>query len=143
MSFIRAIVATSKSKRFWLWEIAGAVLYGVPAIVRFVTGTAVIPILNFPGRWVWHIVPGNFLEKLLINAFFPGGAGGVAGEIFISNYEGKAVKGKTKYLSRLAGALAQTIVWSTFQYIGYSFLITMPYEETYLNTYLSSQSTQS
>jgi len=56
-------------------------------------------------------------KKFLINAFFPGGAGGVAGEVFVSNYRGKAVKGKAKYTARLSGALAQTALWSAIQYL--------------------------
>lgn len=110
-----------------MWEAAGAVLYCIPVVIRFITGTADIPILNFPGFWIGHFIPGNFLEKLLVNAFFPGGAGGIAGEIFSSNYRGEAVRGKTKYLSRLAGALLQTTAWSMFQYWGYSLVIIMPY----------------
>src|SRR3990170_5351921 len=127
MSLHRATVATLRSKRFWLWEVAGVVLYSIPVAIRFATRTVSIPILNFPGFWIGHFIPGNFLEKLLVNAFFPGGAGGIAGEIFISNYKGEAVRGKTKYLSRLAGALLQTTAWSVFQYWGYSLLVTMPY----------------
>ncbi len=67
------------------------------------------------------------MEKILVNAFFPGGAGGVAGEIFASNLKGEAVKGKAKYLHRLSGALLQTAVWSAFQYFGYSLSLIGPY----------------
>jgi len=119
----RAIMSTIRSKRFWLWEIGGAIIYGIPVAIRFTTKSMAIPILNFPGFWIGHFIPGNFVEKILINAFFPGGAGGIAGETFVSNYKGEAVKGKTKYLSRLGGALLQTAAWSAFQYWGYSLLI--------------------
>src|SRR4030042_2796112 len=126
MSLRKAAIATMRSKRFWLWEVAGAVLYCIPVAIRFATRTVSIPILNFPGFWIGHFIPGNFLEKILVNAFFPGGAGGVAGEILASNWKGKAAKGKAKYLYRLGGALLQTAAWSAFQYFGFSLLIMGP-----------------
>ena len=127
MSLRSAITATLRSQRFWLWQIFGAFLYAIPVAIRFATGSVVIPILNFPGFWIGHFIPGNFLEKLLINAFFPGGAGGIAGEVLVSNYKNEAVQGKTKYLSRLGGAMLQTTAWSAFQYWGFSFFIIGPY----------------
>ncbi len=126
MGLHEAAVSTLRSKRVWLWEIIGAVIYGIPVIIRFVTRSVVIPILNFPGFWVWYIIPGNFVEKLIVNAFFPGGAGGVAGETFMTTYRGAAPTGRNKYLSRLAGALLQTTIWALFQFWGYSLLINMP-----------------
>jgi hypothetical protein len=127
MNLINAIAETLKSKRFWLWQVSGAIIYSVPVAIRFFSGNVIIPILNFPGFWIGHFIPGNFLEKLLINAFFPGGAGGLAGEIFVSNYKGKLISGKTKYQSRLGGALLQTAFWAFFQYWGYSLLILGPW----------------
>lgn len=127
MNLRGAAVATVRSKRFWLWEVAGIVIYSIPVAIRFAIKNVSIPILNFPGFWIGHFIPGNFLEKLLVNTFFPGGAGGVAGETFVSNIKGEAVRGKTRYLSRLAGALLQTTAWSAFQYWGYLLLITGPY----------------
>jgi hypothetical protein len=127
MKLLEAVGATLRSKRLWWWELGGAVIYGIPVTIRFVTGEVVIPFLNFPGFWIGHLIPGNFLEKVLVNAFFPGGAGGVAGEILASNLKGKAVKGKAKYKHRLTGALLQTAVWSVFQFFGYSLLLIGPY----------------
>jgi hypothetical protein len=127
MSLRRAAKATLKSKRFWLWQAAGIIIYAIPVAVRFATKSVAIPILNFPGFWIGDFIPGNFLEKLLVNSFFPGGAGGVAGEEFFNNYRGFAAKGKAKYLHRLAGAIAQTAVWSAFQFVGYSLSINGPY----------------
>jgi len=127
MNLRRAVMATLKSKRFWLWEIAGAIIYGIPVAIRFVTKSVEIPILNLPGFWIDHYIPGNLLEKILVNAFFPGGAGGVAGELLVSNYKGEEVKGKKKYLARLGGALLQTAAWSAFQYWGYSLMIMGPW----------------
>ncbi|MCJ7763024.1 hypothetical protein MUP38_06185 [Candidatus Bathyarchaeota archaeon] len=127
MKLHKAAVATLRSKRFWWWELGGAVIYGIPVAIRFITKSVSIPFLNFPGFWVGHFIPGNFVEKILVNAFFPGGAGGVAGEIFASNRKGEAVKGKAKYLHRLGGALLQTAVWSAFQYFGYSLSLMGPY----------------
>ena len=102
-------------------------IYGIPAVIRFITKSISIPFLDFPGFWVGHFIPGNFVEKILVNAFFPGGAGGVAGEVFASNLKDEAVKGKAKYLHRLGGALLQTAAWSAFQYWGYSLSIMGPY----------------
>ncbi len=123
MSLRIAVARTLRSRRFWTWELGGAVLYAIPAAIRLATGSSYIPILSWPGFWLWHFIPGNLVEKILINAFFPGGAGGVAGEIFASNIRGEAVKGKTKYLARIGGALAQTAAWSAFQFWGYSYAI--------------------
>lgn len=120
-------MATLKSKRVWLWQISGVIIYLVPVTIRFATKSIAIPILNFPGFWIDHFIPGNLLEKILVNAFFPGGAGAVAGETFVSKYKNMVIKGKNKYSSRLAGALLQTTVWSVLQYAGYSLMISGPY----------------
>ena len=127
MKLRRAIGATLRSNRFWVWQLAGVIIYGIPVVIRFATGSVEIPILNFPGFWIGHYIPGNMLEKVLVNAFFPGGAGGVAAEVLINNYKGKAVEVKTKYLSRLGGALVQTGVWSAFQLWGFSLMILGPW----------------
>ncbi len=127
MELHRAVVATLKSKRFWWWELGGAVIYSIPVAIRFITKSVAIPFLNFPGFWIGHFIPGNLAEKILINAFFPGGAGGVAGEVFASHRKGEPVKGKMKYVHRLAGALLQTAAWSAFQYWGYLLFIMGPY----------------
>jgi hypothetical protein len=128
MKLHRAIEATLRSKRFWVWQLAGAIIYGIPAAIRFATSNSQLPILSLlETPMIDHYVPANLVEKILVNAFFPGGAGGVAGEVFVSNYNGVAVKGKAKYLSRLGGALLQTAAWSAFQYWGYSLDIVGPW----------------
>ena len=127
MELRRAIGATLRSKRFWLWQIGGAILYGIPVAIRFITKSVYIPILSLPGVFINHYIPSNLVEKILINAFFPGGAGGVAGETLASNYKGEAIRGKTKYLARLGGALVQTSAWSAFQYWGYFLWISGPH----------------
>jgi hypothetical protein len=127
MNLKNAAIATLTSRRVWLWQIAGVFIYLIPVAIRFFTGSVAIPILNFPGFWIGHFIPGNFLEKLLINAFFPGGAGGILGETFAKEYHDEAPIGKTKYLSRLYGALLQTAVWSAFQYWGFTLMINGPY----------------
>jgi hypothetical protein len=127
MKLLRAALETIRSRRVWLWQIAGVVIYLIPVGIRFATKNVAIPILNFPGFWIGHFIPGNLLEKLLVNAFFPGGAGGVTGEVFATKIKGSALKRKTKYLSRIAGALGQTAVWSAFQYWGYSLIVSGPY----------------
>ena len=127
MNLLRAAKATLRSKRFWLWQISGAIIYAIPVAIRFITKSGYIPILSLPGFWVSHYIPGNLVEKFLVNAFFPGGAGGVAGELLGSNYKNEPVKGKAKYLSRLGGALLQTAAWSAFQYWGHSLMILGPW----------------
>jgi hypothetical protein len=127
MNIRTALVVTFRSRRFWLWQICGCIIYGIPVLIRFTTGSMVIPILNFPGFWIGHFIPGNFLEKIIVNAFFPGGAGGIAGEIFFSNYQNTAINKKRKYVYRLAGSLLQTSAWSIFQFAGYYLLIMGPY----------------
>ena len=127
MRLRRAIASTLRSKRFWEWEVGGAIFYGIPVVIRFVTKSNYIPILSLPGFWISYYIPGNLVEKILVNAFFPGGAGGVAGETIVSNHKGEAIKGKTKYLARLGGALVQTSAWSAFQYWGYFLWISGPH----------------
>ncbi len=128
MKLLRAIGATLRSERFWVWQISGAIIYGIPATIRFATGNVQLPILSLlETPAIDHYVPANLVEKILVNAFFPGGAGGVAGEVLVSNYNRDAVKGKAKYLPRLGGALLQTAAWSAFQYWGYSLMILGPW----------------
>jgi hypothetical protein len=128
MQLRKAVVATLGSRQVWWWELGGAVIYGIPAAIRFATGSIHLPILSLLEiSWVDHYIPGNLVEKVLVNAFFPGGAGGVAGEIFANNLKGGVAKGKAKYLRRLGGALLQTAVWSAFQYFGYSLSLIGPY----------------
>ena len=121
-----AFVATLRSRRFWVWELGGAFIYALPVLVRYATGSNEIPILNFPGFWIEHLIPGNMLEKVLVNAFFPGGAGAVAGTIFAGYYRAGVVAGKKLYIARLGGALGQTGLWSLFQLLGYSLMISGP-----------------
>ena len=103
-------------------------IYAIPATIRYATGDVVIPLLNFAGVWISFIlIPGNLFEKILVNAFFPGGAGGVAGEVFANNHKGEVVTGRAKYLNRLGGALVQTAVWSAFQFFGSFLLIPGPH----------------
>ncbi len=127
MNVLGAAKQTLKSRRFWAWQIGGAILYGIPVAIRFITRSQYIPILSYPGDWVWHFIPGNLVEKFLVNAFFPGGAGAVAGEIFFSNYKGEAVRGKNKYKARLVGAMAETAAWTAFQFAGYLLFIIGPF----------------
>jgi hypothetical protein len=121
-----AVIALLRSRRFWVWELAGIVIYAIPVVVRYATGMVEIPFLNFPGFWIAHVIPGNLLEKILVNAFFPGGAGAVAGEVFANNYTDEVVTRKRKYWARLSGALGQTAIWSAFQLWGYFLLIPGP-----------------
>ena len=120
---LKAMVATLKSRRFWTWEFGGAIIYAIPVAIRYATRQVAIPILNFPGFWIYHVIPGNLLEKVLVNAFFPGGAGAVAGEVFANNRREQIAVGSTKYLARLGGALSQTAAWSAFQLWGYQLMI--------------------
>ena len=127
MKMLKAIFATLRSRRFWIWELGGAIIYAIPVAIRYAIGEVAIPILNFPGFWIGHVIPGNLLEKVLVNAFFPGGAGAVAGEVFDNNRRDEIVAGRTKYLARLGGALSQTAAWSLLQFWGYLLMIPGPH----------------
>ena len=117
---LSAVANTLRCRRFWVWQIAGALIYAMPATFRLATGMIHLPILSmFMPPWTTPFVPRNIVEKVLVNAFFPGGAGAVAGEVFFNNKDGVPLKGKRKYLSRLAGAWVQTGAWSLFQLVGY------------------------
>jgi hypothetical protein len=125
---LRAIARTVKSRRFWVWQLGSVLIYSVPATIRIVTGNIHLPILSmFMVLWVTPYVPGNIVEKVLVNAFFPGGAGAVAGETLYINANGKAFSKKQKYLARLGGALLWTTGWSLFQFWGYMQNITGSY----------------
>src|SRR3990170_3692469 len=137
MKLGEAFARTLRSRRFWAWELGGAVIYAIPVAIRYITGQVVIPFLDFPGFWIGHLIPGNLLEKVLVNAFFPGGAGGVSGEIYASNRRDEPPKGKAKYLARLSGALGQTAAWSLFQFFGYFLLISGPSGEPGTNLFES------
>ncbi len=116
---LKALKTTLKSRRFWIWQIAGATIYAIPAIIRLITGEVTLPILSqLATPWIDHYVPANLIEKILVNAFFPGGSGAVAGEILYTNTKQQTLQRKQKYLARLAGALAYTGVWSLFQLWG-------------------------
>jgi hypothetical protein len=115
-----AVARTLKSKRFWVWQICGAIIYAIPAAIRLATGDVNIPVLSLLSNpWVGHWIPGNLAEKILVNAFFPGGAGAVAGEILYLNLKGTFSR-RQKYLARLAGAMLWTTAWSIFQFWGNS-----------------------
>ena len=108
-----------RSKRFWIWLIGGAAIYAVPVAIRLATGNVILPVLSLVSTpWIGMYVPANLVEKILVNAFFPGGAGGVAGEIFFSSAKSKTLIGREKYVARLYGALLATAAWSLFQLSG-------------------------
>jgi hypothetical protein len=115
-----ALASTLRSKRFWIWQICGAFIYAVPVLIRVATGNVVLPVLSLlETPWVDHYIPGNLVEKILVNAFFPGGAGAIAGEIFFRNaYANRAVSRRRRYGYRLAGALVWVTAWSLFQLWG-------------------------
>jgi hypothetical protein len=112
------ILTTLKSRRFWVWQIGGAIIYAIPAAIRLATGSVVLPILSLLEiPWIGHFIPGNLAEKVIVNAFFPGGAGAVAGEIYLQNRNSQA-KRRRRYLSRLGGALLETSLFTLFQLWG-------------------------
>ncbi len=119
MKLRTAVVNTLRSRRFWIWQLCGAIIYGIPVAIRFATGNVYLPILGLLEiHWIDHYVPGNLVEKILVAAFFPGGAGGVAGEVFFSKYRNAIPERRQKYAARLAGAIAETAAWSSFQLWG-------------------------
>ncbi len=118
--YTRAIVNMLRSRRFWVWQICAALIYSIPATIRLVTGNIHLPILSmFMVPWVTPYVPGNIVEKVLVNAFFPGGAGAIAGEILYANLHSEGFNGRRKFLARLGGAWLWTAGWSLFQFWGY------------------------
>ncbi len=123
-----AILKSLRNRRFWVWQISAVLIYATPATIRITTGNIHLPILSmFMPFWVSPFVPGNIVEKILVNAFFPGGAGAVAGEIFYTNLNQKVLSRKQKYLARLGGALLWTTFWSLFQLWGYLQYVTASY----------------
>ena len=118
--YLAAIASTLRSRRFWVWQLSAALIYAIPAAIRLATGNIHLPILSmFIPPWTTPFVPRNIVEKVLVNAFFPGGTGAIAGEIFILNRNGKALTRRQKYLARLGGALLWAAGWSLFQFWGY------------------------
>ncbi len=116
-----AIASTLRSRRFWVWQICGLIIYAIPVMIRLVTGNVVLPLLGLlETPWIDHFVPGNLVEKILVNAFFPGAAGAVAGEIFFTaRNSGQTISRRRKYGYRLAGAMVWVTAWSLFQLFGY------------------------
>ena len=125
---LEAIAGTLRSRRFWVWQLGGALIYAIPASIRLATGSIHLPILSmFMPPWVTPFVPGNIVEKVLVNAFFPGGAGAVAGEVFYAKQKGKPLTRRQKYFGRLCGALLWATFWTLFQFWGYMQNITGSY----------------
>ena len=108
-----------RTRRFWVWGICGAVIYAIPAAIRIATGNVSLPVLSLVSTpWIGMFVPANLIEKILVNAFFPGGAGAIAGEVFFSNAKSKNLVGREMYVARLYGALLAVTVWSLIQLSG-------------------------
>ena len=54
--------------------------------------------------WISYLRSSNIVEKILVNAFFPGGAGGIAGEIYYLKCARSRISFRSKkYLARLSG----------------------------------------
>ena len=116
---LKALASLFRSKRFWVWQIGGTIIYALPVLIRIATGDVLLPGLSLLAvPWIDHYVPGNVVEKILVNAFFPGGAGAVAGEILYSNLHREGFTRRQKYLARLGGALIWVTGWSLFQLWG-------------------------
>ena len=116
---LSAVAKMLRNRRFWLWQIAGVIIYSVPAMIRLATGSVIIPVLSLVTTpWVGHFIPGNVVEKIIVNAFFPGGAGAIAGEIFFLTVQGSFAIKSQKYRARLIGAMVWTSAWSLFQLWG-------------------------
>lgn len=124
-----ALKATLRSRRFWTWQLLGMAIYALPVTIRLATGNVVLPILGLlQTPWIDHAVPANLVEKILVNGFFPGAAGAIAGEIFFTSRNiGQAISRRRKYGYRLAGALIYVTLFSLFQLFGYLANITASY----------------
>ena len=117
--YLSAITRTLQSKRFWIWQLGGISIYAMPALIRLTTGSVYVPVLGlFEVPWIGHFIPGNVVEKILVNGFFPGAAGAIAGELLYENTHGLTSSRKQKYFARFAGALLWTTAWSLFQFWG-------------------------
>jgi len=117
--YLQAFKNMFRSRRFWVWGICGAVIYAIPAAIRIATGNVNLPVLSLVSTpWIGMFVPANLVEKILVNAFFPGGAGAIAGEVFFSNAKSKNLVGREMYVARLYGALLAVTVWSLIQLSG-------------------------
>ncbi len=85
--YLSAIARTIRSRRFWIWQLGGIIIYAMPAAIRLATGSVYLPVLGlFEVPWIGHFIPGNLVEKILVNAFFPGAAGAIAGELTLLKY---------------------------------------------------------
>ncbi len=124
-----ALKATLRSRRFWTWQLLGMAIYALPVTIRLATGNVVLPILGLlQTPWIDHAVPANLVEKILVNEFFPGAAGAIAGEIFFANKNaGQDISRRRKYGYRLVGALFYVTLFSLFQLFGYLANITASY----------------
>jgi hypothetical protein len=124
-----ALKATLQSRRFWTWQLLGMAIYALPVTIRLATGNVVLPILGLlETPWIDHAVPANLVEKILVNGFFPGAAGAVAGEVFFQNRNAnRPISRRRKYGYRLAGALFYVTLFSLFQLFGYLANITASY----------------
>jgi hypothetical protein len=117
--YLKAFKSMLRSRRFWVWGICGAVIYAIPAAIRIATGSVILPVLSLVSTpWIGLYVPANLVEKILVNAFFPGGAGAIAGEVFFSSAKSKTLAGREMYVARLYGALLATAAWSLIQLSG-------------------------
>jgi hypothetical protein len=123
-----AFKAMLRSRRFWVWQLAGIIIYAIPVTIRLVTGNVVLPILGLlETPWIDHMVPANLVEKILVNGFFPGAAGAIAGEIYFSAKSGEPKTKRRLYATRLAGALFYVTLFSIFQLFGYLINYTASY----------------
>ena len=117
--YFEAFKSMLRNRRFWTWVICGAAIYAVPAGIRIATGSVILPVLSYAATpWIGMYVPANLVEKILVNAFFPGGAGAVGGEVFFSNVRSRALVGREKYVARLCGASLAVALWSLVQLSG-------------------------
>jgi hypothetical protein len=113
------VLRTVRSRRFWVWQVGGILIYAMPATMRLATGSVYLPVLGlFEVPWIGHFIPGNLVEKILVNAFFPGAAGAIAGELIYTNIHGLTYGRRQKYFARFEGALLWTAAWSLFQFWG-------------------------
>src|SRR4030066_58960 len=58
MKLGEAFARTLRSRRFWVWQIGGAVIYAIPATIRYATGDVVIPLLVFQFFGYFLLIPG-------------------------------------------------------------------------------------
>ncbi|MDI6798823.1 MAG: hypothetical protein QMD12_02390 [Candidatus Aenigmarchaeota archaeon] len=107
------------------WFVAGSIIYGLPALYRYITknpNLPYFPIIEPPSK----MIPSNLAEKLIVNSVFPGATSSVViGETIAKR---RKLSGVKKHLSRFSGSFIGTGLWIGFQCLGHYTCEILKYE---------------